>query len=170
MYKVNREELGEIYYDLIRKLSAAGYSVELFSNGVDKDTVFIDWLLEQYPNLQKEYHVTVANPVSTKEFVGLLAGYDRFMAVRLHSAIIGTVLGVPNVSLVWNRKQILFGDETGLQQNFITKEKFTSEEIFHRLCEAKPYKMDEAYKMSVYQNLEEQIKKWVIGEEKSRVQ
>lgn len=170
MYKVNREELGEIYYDLIRKLSDAGYAVELFSNGVDKDTVFIDWLLGQYPDLQKEYHVTLANPTSTREFVGLLAGYDRFMAVRLHSAIIGTVLGVPNISLVWNRKQILFGEETGLQQNFITKEKFTSEEIFQRLCDAKPYKMDEAYKMSVYQNLEEQIKKWVIGEEKSRMQ
>jgi len=154
---------------VIVKLSDAGYSVELFSNGVDKDTVFIDWLLEQYPNLKSEYQVTVANPVSTREFVELLAGYDRFMAVRLHSAIVGTVLGVPNVSLVWNRKQILFGEQIGLRQNFITKEKFTSEEIFQRLCQAKPYEMDEEYKMSVYQNLEDQMKKWVIGEGKNRI-
>ncbi|MCI8592275.1 MAG: polysaccharide pyruvyl transferase family protein [Lachnospiraceae bacterium] len=169
MYKVNRKALGEVYYEVIVKLSDAGYSVELFSNGVDKDTVFIDWLLEQYPNLKSEYQVTVANPVSTREFVELLAGYDRFMAVRLHSAIVGTVLGVPNVSLVWNRKQILFGEQIGLRQNFITKEKFTSEEIFQRLCQAKPYEMDEEYKMSVYQNLEDQMKKWVIGEGKNRI-
>ena len=68
-----------------------------------------------------------------------------------------------------NRKQILFGEQIGLRQNFITKEKFTSEEIFQRLCQAKPYEMDEEYKMSVYQNLEDQMKKWVIGEGKNRI-
>lgn len=163
MYKVNRDALGEIYYDLVKKLTEAGYQAELFSNGVEKDTVFIDWLLETYPDLQKKYQVTVAKPASTKEFVELIAGYDRFMAVRLHSAIIGTVLGVPNVSLVWNRKQVLFGEETGLRQNFMEKENFNAEEIFKRLCAAEPYKMDEAYKMSVYLNMEEQLKKWVMS-------
>ncbi len=170
MYKVNRDSLGKVYRDLIVKLSDEGYSVELFSNGVDKDIAFIDWLLERYPNLKKDYQVTVENPGSAKELVELLAGYERFMAVRLHAAIVGTVLGVPNVSLVWNRKQILFGEQTGLRQNFITKEKFTSDEIFRRLCHAKPYEMDEDYKMSVYRNLEEQMNKWAIGEGKSRIQ
>ena len=170
MYKISREALGEVYYSLIQKLHGAGYAVELFSTGVDKDTVFIDWLLEAYPDLQMDAKLTVANPASTKEFVELLAGYDRFMAVRLHSAIIGSVLGVPNVSLVWNRKQILFGKEVGLRQNFITKEKFQPDEIFRRLCDAKPYEMDEAYKLSVYQNMEEQLEKWAIGKEKGGAQ
>lgn len=161
MYKVSNESLGRLYYELIQKLHDSGYLVELFSNGVEKDSEFLDWLLKRYPDLYEDDRVTVAKPVSTKEFVQLLAGYERFMAVRLHAAIIGTVLGIPNVSLVWNRKQILFGEQTGLSQNFITKEKFNVEKIFRCLCEAKPYKMNETYKSSVYQNLEEQLIKWV---------
>lgn len=161
MYKISRDLMGRMYYDLIKKLYDAGYLIELFSNGVKEDSLFMEWLLKRYPDLHKNFRVTVAKPVSTRELVELLAGYERFMAVRLHSAIIGTVLGVPNVSLVWNRKQILFGEQTGLSQNFITKEKFNAEEIFRCLCAAKPYKMNEAYKSSVYQNLEEQLKKWV---------
>lgn len=161
MYKISRDLMGRMYYDLIKKLYDAGYLIELFSNGVKEDSLFMEWLLKRYPDLHKNFRVTVAKPVSTRELVELLAGYERFMAVRLHSAIIGTVLGVPNVSLVWNRKQILFGGQTGLSQNFITKEKFNAEEIFRCLCAAKPYKMNEAYKSSVYQNLEEQLKKWV---------
>ena len=43
------------------------------------------------------------------------------------------------------------------------KENFNAEEIFKRLCAAEPYKMDEAYKMSVYLNMEEQLKKWVMS-------
>ncbi len=167
MYKIGNESLGRIYYELIQKLYDSGYTVELFSNGVEKDSEFMDWLLKRYPDLYEDYRVTVAKPVSTKELVQLLAGYERFMAVRLHSAIIGTVLGVPNISLVWNRKQILFGEETGLMQNFITKEKFNAEEIFKRLCDAQSYKMNTSYKMSVYLNMEKQLKKWVIREKES---
>lgn len=168
MYKINSESVGKMYYELIKKLHEAGYLVELFSNGVEKDSEFMDWLLKSYPDLYKNYRVTAAKPATTRELVRLLGGYDRFMAVRLHSAIIGTVLGVPNISLVWNRKQILFGEQTGLSQNFITKEKFNAKEIFRCLCEAKPYKMNEAYKNSVYQNLQEQLIKWVKDTEVSR--
>lgn len=167
MYKISREAFGRIYYNLIEKLYEAGYLVELFSNGVEKDSVFIEWLLNRYPDLSKDYKVTVAVPTSTKELVELLAGYDRFMAVRLHSAIIGTVLGIPNISLVWNRKQILFGEQIGMMQNFITKEKFNAEEIFKRLCDAQSYNMNKTYKMSVYRNMEQQLKKWVIREKES---
>lgn len=171
LYKdINRVFLGKIYFELIRKLYEAGYDIELFSNGIDTDTKFIDWLLENYPDLQKEFKITVAAPGTTDELIQLLARYDRFLAVRLHSAIIGTVLGVPNVSIVWNRKQILFGKEIGLAHNFITREDLAADEIFKRLLDAKPYKIDKSYKMSVYQNLEEQLQKWVINTERGQGQ
>ncbi|MDO4943312.1 MAG: polysaccharide pyruvyl transferase family protein, partial [Lachnospiraceae bacterium] len=157
MYKVSRDSLGKIYYDLILKLCHDGYSVDLFSNGVESDTAFINWLFETYPDLQKKYHVTSSNPRTTYELVETLAGYERYMAVRLHAAIIGSVLGVPNISLVWNRKQILFGKEIGMRQNFITKDKFNADDIYKQLCAAEPYEMNESYKMSVYKNLEKQL-------------
>ncbi len=163
LYKdVNRAFLGKIYFELIQKLYDAGYHIELFSNGIETDTKFIDWLLEKYPDLHTKYKISVVTPKTTDNLIRLLAGYDRFLAVRLHSAIIGTVLGIPNISIVWNRKQILFGKETGLSKNFITRENLNADEIFKRLLESKPYTMDEVYKMSVYQSLEEQLKRWVI--------
>ena len=158
LYKdVNRQTLGVVYYELIQKLFQEGYQVELFSNGIETDTKFIEWLFKSYPDLEKDYKVTVAAPSTTRELVETIAGYQRFMAVRLHASIIGSVLGIPNVSLVWNRKQPLFGKEIGMPQNFLSKDQFKADIIFQKLCGAKPYQMDEGYKMSVYQNLEEQI-------------
>ncbi len=163
MYKISDEELGEIYYDLIKLLYRDGYVVDLFSNGVPKDTEFIDFLMTTYPDLKTKYHVTISNPETTKGLVETISGYDRYMAVRLHAAIIGTVLGVPNISLVWNRKQSLFGKEIGMRQNYLKKDKFTARDIYKTLMEANSYNMDELYKQSVYENLEKQIDKWIIS-------
>lgn len=163
MYKISDEELGEVYYDLIKLLDKDGYAIDLFSNGVPKDTEFIEFLMSTYPDLKTKYHVTISNPETTKELVETISGYDRYMAVRLHAAIIGTVLGVPNISLVWNRKQPLFGKEIGMPQNFLKKNKFTAENIYKTLMEASSYEMNDAYKKTVYENLEKQIDKWIIS-------
>lgn len=159
---INRSMLGELYYDLIRRLYQAKYEIELFSNGIETDTKFIKWLLKKYPDLQEKYHITIAAPQTPAELIRLIDGYDRVLAVRLHSAIIGTVLGIPNVSIVWNRKQLLFGQEINMPQNFITREELQSDVIFQRLLNAKPYQMNAIYKESVYQSLETQLKKWLI--------
>lgn len=161
MYKVSREELGELYYGLIQKLTANGYQVELFSNGVDKDSFFIDWMFENYPDLEETYKISVAKPDTTKGLVETLAGYDRFVAIRLHASIIGSVLGVPNVSLVWNKKQILFGKQIGMPQNYLVKDEFDVDKVYNTLMNAKPYIMDQNYKMSVYQALNDEIMKWI---------
>lgn len=159
--KISKEELGSLYYGLIKRLHEDGYRVELFSNGVEEDTEFGKWLLKKYPMLEDAYGVKVVYTLSTKEFVEMLAKYDRFLSVRLHASIVGCMLGIPNVGLVWNRKQLLFGKQIGLEKNYITRDEFNSDYIYQMLMNAKPYVMDENYKRTVYDELELQMLKWL---------
>ena len=102
-----------------------------------------------------------AAAATAEEFVETIAGYDRFLAVRLHSAIVGTVLGVPNMSLVWNRKQVLFGAQVGMSGNFIEREGFEPRNVVGRLMSAKPYDMDAGYKDTVLASLRDGLSRWL---------
>lgn len=154
MYPVDDDEMIALYAELIGRLRKRGKTVELFSNGVAGDTKFIDRLFAAHEELKTDEGVTVALPETTRQLVETIAGYERFMAVRLHASIIGTVLGIPNVSLVWNRKQPLFGEQVKMPQNYIQKEGFSAGVVEKRLFHAVPYEMDEEYKSSVLMSLE----------------
>lgn len=79
---------------------------------------------------------------------------------RLHAAIISYALEVPSVSLVWNNKQILFGEIIKRKNSFITKDNFTSDYILKMLSLEldDPVKMDEDYQRTDYEFLEEVLK------------
>jgi len=155
MYKVNRNKLDEMYRDLAFRLHDDGYKVEFFTNGVVGDINYINKLMEKYPELEEITSIT--QPQTPKELVELISGYDRYLAARLHASIVGSVLGVPNVSLVWNIKQILFGEMVGMPQNYLTKEAFNADTVYERLMAAEPYVMNEELKYTVYNGLEQAI-------------
>ena len=164
MYEVDRNELDTMYRELVLKLHDNGYKVEFFSNGVKRDTGYIRKLIEKYPEI--EPLVTVREPKTPAELVELLSGYERFLAVRLHASIIGTVLGIPNVSLVWNVKQILFGKLVHKPQNYLSKFDFIADRVYDRLINAEPYEMDLELKNTVYDSLERAILKNINNEHK----
>ena len=146
MYYVNQNLLVDIYFALAKKITEAGYQVEFFSNGVQKDNSFIRMVLQTYPSLKTKYHISIVTPSSTEELVTTIAGYNRFVSIRLHASIIGCSLGIPNVSLVWNKKQLLFGKRMGLSNNYITKKDFDEDIIFERLFHAESPKVDPDYR------------------------
>ena len=158
---VSREALFRLYEEIVTRLLDAGWRVELFSNGVLKDSAFLREFLAAHPVLAADTRLSTAYPSSPKEFVETIAGYARVMAVRLHAAIVGTVLGVPNVSLVWNRKQPLFGKQVGMPGNFIGMEGVDAANVVRLLLDAKPYAMDADYKASVLDSLREGISRWL---------
>lgn len=156
MYDVSEEELISLYVKIIQKLSGQGYKVRLFSNGVAADDKLGRTILRLHPELSD---TDCFLPETPEELISFINGCERVMALRLHASIISTVLGVPNVSLVWNRKQPLFGRQVGMEENYITKENFNAEYICGRLLGALAYDMDEAYKMTVRDTLREGILK-----------
>ena len=153
MYKINGGEFFRLYHDLALEITRRGYHAEYFCNGTPQDKRFIQQLYEKYPDLREMADVAVFEPESPAALVRRIAQYERFMAVRLHASIVGTVLGIPNVSLVWNKKQPLFGQQVGLPENYLLKADFNAGTICDRLFAARSYEMDEAYKQTVYDNL-----------------
>lgn len=160
-HPVARDRFIELYGGVVSALVSDGWHVELFSNGVAGDSDFIEDLLSAHPEFRDMPLVSSAFPATAEEFVETIAGYDRFLAVRLHSAIVGTVLGVPNVSLVWNRKQVLFGAQVGMSENFIEREGFEPRNVAGRLMSAKPYAMDAGYKDTVLASLRDGLSRWL---------
>lgn len=163
MYYVNQEYLTDMYFALAQRILAAGYQVEFFCNGLDKDAAFIRHILKRYPSLKEDPRVSTRVPEATEELVKTIAGYDRFLAVRLHASIIGTALGIPNVNLVWNKKQMLFAKTIGKESNYLKKDQFDDEIIAERLLHAQMKPVEDAYRNSVYNGLLESIR-GVLGE------
>lgn len=160
LYSVDIENLKNVYHELILLLLKDGYQVELFSNGVKADGNFLKILIDDYNDLQefqKQNKLTIFLPSQPRRLIKRLTTYERFMAVRLHAAIIGTSLGIPNVSLVWCVKQLLFGEQTDTLENYITKENFNASYIYNSLLNSKPYHVPLEYKNSIYNGIKEQI-------------
>ena len=153
MHEIDPNELAKLYRDIIKLLHDKGYNVRLFSNGVAEDTAFAEKLLSEYPNLESEYGVTIAAPKDPMQLIATLKGFERFLAARLHAAITGSVLGIPNASLVWNRKQLLFGRQTGTEDAFITEDSFNADHIVDVLLSAKSYHPDPEYKATCLTSL-----------------
>ena len=155
LYEVEKESLDELYHGLLTRLLKEGCEPVLFSNGVSGDTEYARQLLKKYPELKGKVKICV--PKTPKELIRLIAHFERYVAVRLHASIVGTVLGIPNISLVWNTKQILFGEQVGLPENYLCREDFKAETVHERLFAAVPYEIDQEYKMSVYTGLKEAV-------------
>ncbi|MBQ6339475.1 MAG: hypothetical protein IJI36_10040, partial [Kiritimatiellae bacterium] len=158
---VSRSGLTRLYAEVIGSLVSGGWHVELFSNGVAADSDFIGHLFSSCPQLKGNPHVSAAFPATAEAFVRTIAGYERFMAVRLHSSIVGTVLGIPNISLVWNRKQPFFGRQVGMTENYVDRDGFDSANVVDRLLTAKPYEMDAGYKGTVLASLRDGLSRWL---------
>ena len=156
MYDVSEQELVKLYTEIMERLFREGYTVRLFSNGVEADDRLGRKILENYPDRKD---IECFMPEQPEQLVEFISGCERILAIRLHASIIATVLGIPNVSLVWNRKQPLFGKQVGMEENYITKEHFTADKICERLLNAVPYEMNEDYKMTVRSSLEKAVRK-----------
>ena len=150
---VNKQILLDIYFALIKRLIQNGYEVELFTNGYKADMRFVRLLFKAYPTLNSNYKIRVVQPDTAEGLVDLISSYERYLAVRLHASIIGCALNIPNVNLVWNNKQLLFGKQIGAIENYITRENFDDTYIYAKLMSAERPQVDEKYKNSAYESL-----------------
>ena len=161
MYPVKQEKLTAVYCELIQKCLNAGHRIVLFTNGLDSDKKLVELIFAANPELKNDSRITCFYPKHEKDLINLIGSFERYLAVRLHASIIGTVLGVPNANLVWNKKQLMFGKRVGLSQNYLVADDFEAETIFNCLMNAQPYEMDEEYKQTVYTYLEKCITRFL---------
>lgn len=160
MYKVNEFGLLEIYKQIIDALLAKGLVVKVFTNGSNADYKFALSLKEYLKDEPKYQDLFLERFTTVQELVTFIASCKATIVTRLHAAIISYALEVPSVSLVWNNKQILFGEIIKRKNSFITKDNFTSDYILKMLSLEldDPVKMDEDYQRTDYEFLEEVLK------------
>lgn len=164
---VDKAALIRLYCRLAHRLLDAGHRVELFSNGGRQDGAFIDDLLRADPSLADDRRLSAFRPANARELVERIAGYGRFLAVRLHAAIIGTSLGIPNVSLVWNRKQEFFGEAVGMRGNFLGRADFREDVILSRLMNATGWTTDESFRDTTLEALRRTLRS-IAGDQSDR--
>ena len=160
MYKVNEFGLLEIYKQIIDALLAKGLVVKVFTNGSNADYKFALSLKEYLKDEPKYQDLFLERFTTVQELVTFIASCKATIVTRLHAAIISYALEVPSVSLVWNNKQILFGEIIKRKNSFITKDNFTSDYILKMLSLEldEPIKINKDYQRTDYEFLEEVLK------------
>lgn len=161
LYDVSEEILLKMFSELIIKLKDNNYDVKLFTNGAIRDQKFI-LKIKEYMNAGGEFDEMI-EPRSKKaaDLVEIISKYKVVVGARLHSNIIAYSLDIPIVGIVWNIKQLIFGQINNCEEYFITKENFNAEYIFEKIKTAdKQQKLDTVYyKKTVYNFLNTELDK-----------
>jgi polysaccharide pyruvyl transferase WcaK-like protein len=138
----SKEEMLKLWSELYMNLLNKGYDCKLFCNGALSDFRFLEKLREY---IADRYHITpdyVPRPETVEELTGILCSCKGVIVARLHASILSYAYDIPCVSLVWNHKQTMFGEQTGHEQFFITSKDFHADLIIERLIDAMAQKPD----------------------------
>lgn len=130
----NKQQMLNFWKSIYESITEKGYQCKLFCNGSRSDEAFALELLD-YMNIEQEQreNIMCCRPVSVENLVDIIFDFDAVIVGRLHASIIAYAYDVPSLGLVWNAKQIMFGEAIGYPERFITKEDFNVENILSRL-------------------------------------
>lgn len=126
-----KEELLNLYVDIVTKLKKEGYEVILFTNGLkaDNDQLFKVKKKLLANNINTEHLI----PENAESLVKIISGFKAIIATRLHSCIVSYSLDIPAVGLVWNDKFSFWGENIGTPECFITVSDLKPEIIIEKL-------------------------------------
>lgn len=110
--KFNRKRAADFWCKLIEKLEAEDLDYELLTSGHFGDEAFLDYLIRHHSVSASK---CVFGMLTPEDLIGRISSYDAILSCRLHPSIIAYSLGVPSISLVWNRKVPQFYDSIGCE-------------------------------------------------------
>lgn len=163
----DKQQMLDFWKSMYESIIEKGHQCKLFCNGARSDEAFALELLD-YMNIEQEQreNIICRRPVSVENLVDLILDFDAVIVGRLHASIIAYAYGVPSLGLVWNDKQVMFGETIGYPERFIKKENFNVENIISYLEVAITQGYDEInrekYIMSTSIYLEKFLKEYVI--------
>lgn len=106
----------EFWKKLYAEISSNGYKCVLFTNGLPAD---YQMALEIKRQLNLSDDSVAPRPKTVEELTALIANIDAAIVTRLHSSIIAYSYGIPSIGLVWNSKQLMFGNSIGHPERFL---------------------------------------------------
>ena len=164
----NREDIMCFWKKLIELLDQNNISWRLFCNGTFADYDFLCDLLNEPEFINRKNIVALNRAKDGDELINQISSFDVVIACRLHAGIISYTLGVPEVMLVWNNKQIYFSELIGYNDRFLTRENITAEnalkKIIQILEEKYPVYSKNLLRAKTYRILDEFVEKTISGE------
>lgn len=156
-----KQTLLDFYKMIITELEEKHISYKLFTNGARRDYKFIDDI-RTYMNRGEEFNEFVEPiPKSGKVLTRMINKYERIVTCRMHAAIIAYSLGVPAVSVVWNKKLEYFADISGQPENLIFSKDFKKEQlVMEKILKSTHPTRTESYKNSDYLFIKRQVQKY----------
>jgi polysaccharide pyruvyl transferase WcaK-like protein len=144
--KVSEEDLIEFWMGLGVQLINHGYTVELFTNGSQRDYCLAEKIYSLMNTGTGSSFFLAPRPTSAKELAETISGYSTTVASRLHAHIISTAYQIPSVALVCDPKVETFFRETGREDllfyNFDDK---TRSRVVEEIEELKGKRLNESH-------------------------
>ena len=140
------------YLDGIRQeLDRHGVRYLFYTNGSFLDDNTLHYFADQY-GIPDE---SLVFPMTTSEWVGTVAQFDRVASIRMHSSIVSYALGIPSVNLIWNKKIPFFYEYIGYPERAVDVTQWNGSAVYEMLEQIKdqPYSLNEEYLMSLYRYL-----------------
>ena len=101
-----------VYYELTNR----GYRCILFTNGLPADYACV---LKLKKNLKLDNEQIAPRPKSVTELIQIINEFSAAIVTRLHSSIVAYSYNIPTIGIVWNNKQVMFGEEIGHPERFV---------------------------------------------------
>lgn len=116
---VTKDDLLNIWSDIIKSLEAEGTKYKLFTNGLRQDEEFLTDLLVYIGKEDKREEISLPSAENAKQLVEYISGFSSLIATRMHANIIAFSLGIPSVAFVWNHKLRFFGESIGCKERYL---------------------------------------------------
>lgn len=116
---VSKEELLDIWSNIINALEREGVKYKLFTNGLRQDEEFLSDLLAYMGKEEKRDELALPSAENAKQLVEYIASFSSLIACRMHANIIAFSLGIPSVAFVWNDKLKFFGESIGCSERYL---------------------------------------------------
>ncbi len=127
-WNINEEDVLTLYIRIIKELDKQNYNWELFANGNNEDNADYKFGKKILEVLNLPSEKLALYPKTQKDLLNIVKRYKAIIAARLHSNIVASSLGIPNVGLVWNVKLLDFAQKMGFDWEYIKPEKFEDSE------------------------------------------
>ena len=116
---LSKEELLDIWSNIIKALESEGTEYRLFTNGLRQDEEFLSDLIAYIGKEDRREEIALPSAENAKQLVEYISGFSSVIACRMHANIIAFSLGIPSVAFVWNDKLRFFGESIGCSDRYL---------------------------------------------------
>lgn len=156
------EQFFNFYCRLVEELSGQGFSVELFTNGLEYDNEFAYKICEELK--RRTIIVKLRTPQVPEEMLNIISSYRYILAARLHSCIVAYSLDIPAIGFVWNDKLKLWGKNIGADELFIEVENMDVDFVMKQFARIQHYRYPKeqrnAFRGTIKSTIDELVTKY----------